>query len=535
MRTMRFCLLLLVFIIGGAAVTLAQQSVTIQVAPQSGPPGTTVTITEVGTSVQLFCTVQLPSGPARIGALPSPVGYTIPGDLQPNTTISFQCSRPSPRLDSNIVAFRVTAPPPADSDGDGIPDNQDQCPNQAGDRGNGGCPPPANPNPPANPPANPAAPSDSDGDGIVDSADSCPNQAGNAANGGCPAPSLPALPTSGQCVVATQSATRVNIREDASTDTAVVGQLDPAQTYPVLGQSTDSSGRQWLQTAQGWVAAWVTRQGGDCANLSQVLTYNFPDAWPDTGGDTTTSGDLTNGSNPDRILMALLLPAVQKVQEASSCTDRCPVPNPDDFAAALPFLKVGQESISFNYSKWIPSNTGEQVDTTLIYGTSDSSSHPAAINVLFCDGSVRSVSGAVDSDQPGPLFGIADPQGVEIVTLPDVGFLVWGDSTENQIPFVLIRGALPTPEQLQPTLQILTASGVNTDRVVLVDMRTVDASVSLLNKDTSTASGKWVMSDYSFENPSSDTNPLLWLVNDDGSINAGDIYLKIEGVAGETG
>ena len=95
-------------ILGGAAVALAQQSVTIQVSPQSGPPGTTVTITEVGSSVQVFCTVQLPSGPVRIGALPSPITYTIPGDIRAGNTLSFECSRPSPRILSNTVAFRVT-------------------------------------------------------------------------------------------------------------------------------------------------------------------------------------------------------------------------------------------------------------------------------------------------------------------------------------------------------------------------------------------------------------------------------------------
>ena len=538
MRTIRFCLLLVMVLIG-TSVVQAQQTVTIQVSPQSGPPGTTVTITEAGSSVQVFCTVQLPSGPVRIGVLPSPINYTIPGDVRAGNTLSFQCSRPSPRILSNTVAFRVTEPPPpVDSDGDGIPDNQDHCPNQAGDRANNGCPAPANqpanPNPPADPQPNPPAQGDSDGDGVVDSADACPTVAGPAANNGCPAgPSptpipLPVLPTDGQCVVATQSATRVNIREDTSTSSAIVGQLDPAQTYPVLESSTDSSGSLWLHVSQGWVASWVTRQGGDCSSLPQPGDVANP-----APRDTSSSGDLTNGSNPDQILMALLLPAVQHVREAarhSSCTDSCPVPNPDDFAAALPFLD--REHVSFTYQKIIWTYGDASADTTLIYGTSDSnSSHPGAINVMFCDGSVRAADG---SDQPGALFGIADPQGVEMVTLPDIGFLVWGDSAENEVPFVLVRGSLPTTDQLQPALQILDASGVNTDHVVLVDMRTVDANLRLLNKDTSTAAGKWVMTDYNFENPSSDTNPLLWLVNDDGSVNAGDLYLLIEGIPGKS-
>lgn len=54
-----------------------------------------------------------------------------------------------------------------DADGDGIADGKDNCPNEKGSAANGGCP-------------------DTDGDGIVDGKDNCPNEAGPAANGGCP-------------------------------------------------------------------------------------------------------------------------------------------------------------------------------------------------------------------------------------------------------------------------------------------------------------------------------------------------------------
>ncbi len=54
-----------------------------------------------------------------------------------------------------------------DSDGDGIPDGEDDCPNEAGPKEFNGCP-------------------DSDGDGIADKDDACPNEAGIAALGGCP-------------------------------------------------------------------------------------------------------------------------------------------------------------------------------------------------------------------------------------------------------------------------------------------------------------------------------------------------------------
>jgi OmpA-OmpF porin, OOP family len=56
-----------------------------------------------------------------------------------------------------------------DSDGDGVSDNNDNCPNTPGLKSLAGCP-------------------DADGDGVADGDDNCPNEAGPAANNGCPWP-----------------------------------------------------------------------------------------------------------------------------------------------------------------------------------------------------------------------------------------------------------------------------------------------------------------------------------------------------------
>src|SRR5262249_44782008 len=54
-----------------------------------------------------------------------------------------------------------------DTDGDGIPDSEDACPNQPGPREYDGCP-------------------DTDGDQIPDNLDKCPTVPGPAENAGCP-------------------------------------------------------------------------------------------------------------------------------------------------------------------------------------------------------------------------------------------------------------------------------------------------------------------------------------------------------------
>ncbi len=56
---------------------------------------------------------------------------------------------------------------PIDTDADGVPDYQDQCPTEAGTAATNGCP-------------------DRDGDGVADKDDQCPDEAGTAAMQGCP-------------------------------------------------------------------------------------------------------------------------------------------------------------------------------------------------------------------------------------------------------------------------------------------------------------------------------------------------------------
>lgn len=56
-----------------------------------------------------------------------------------------------------------------DSDGDGISDNEDECPNLAGPKSNKGCPA-----------------KDSDNDGVPDDQDKCPDEPGLPSRGGCP-------------------------------------------------------------------------------------------------------------------------------------------------------------------------------------------------------------------------------------------------------------------------------------------------------------------------------------------------------------
>ena len=84
-----------------------------------------------------------------------------------------------------------------DSDGDGIEDAKDACPNVAGPRKYNGCP-------------------DSDGDGIADPQDKCPNEVGPADNAGCPNPTAEAIEKLNELGAVVQfEFNKSNLRDDA--------------------------------------------------------------------------------------------------------------------------------------------------------------------------------------------------------------------------------------------------------------------------------------------------------------------------------
>lgn len=260
-------------------------------------------------------------------------------------------------LSLNIATLAQAAP---DRDGDGVPDATDRCISDSGPASNNGCPLPATEAPPA----------DRDGDGVADANDQCADTYGSNMNNGCPLPessttteqatpeptpsttesiSLPVLPTTGDCVVATATSSRVNARQTPALDADIIGVLEPSQVYPayIRFDGVDGESIDFIGTALGFIAASAIRLGGDCSALPAVTlptstgpftldkdsdSDSVPDsrmglvALADVLGTNRTDYDPTDQTifwppiNDDPEAIGLLLPAVQKVREASSAT-----------------------------------------------------------------------------------------------------------------------------------------------------------------------------------------------------------------------
>lgn len=110
--------------------------------------------------------------------------------LQAEYRLSEQDGRNNFQLGLGYI-YRLVA---TDSDGDGVIDSEDECPNQAGPAATNGCPDTDGDGIPdhkdkcptvAGLPKYKGCP-DTDGDGIIDSEDACPEAAGSAATQGCP-------------------------------------------------------------------------------------------------------------------------------------------------------------------------------------------------------------------------------------------------------------------------------------------------------------------------------------------------------------
>lgn len=117
-----------------------------------------------------------------------------PGDDKNNSMNDFYPASPTPCPNSHTQPAETCVAP--DSDGDGVPDPADQCPNQAGIAPSG-CPM--------------VTVTDNDGDGVENRADECPEEPGPAPSG-CPLPpdTTPADTTAPDTTISTSPQNRLN-------------------------------------------------------------------------------------------------------------------------------------------------------------------------------------------------------------------------------------------------------------------------------------------------------------------------------------
>ena len=191
------------------------------------------------------------------------------------------------RLPNLGAGTQLVARVDADSDGDGLADQADDCVYIAGDTENRGCPH--------------VTPSDRDGDGIADSVDRCGEQAGAAAADGCalladgdgdgvpdhidicPADSGLFRPdfALGCPADGSGSSTRrrsagelcnvsradVPLRASSDASAAGVGGIADAEGRAVIGRSAAGD---WLQLEAGWLPVHSAQLSGACYNIPLV-------------------------------------------------------------------------------------------------------------------------------------------------------------------------------------------------------------------------------------------------------------------------
>lgn len=247
----------------------------LAISPNTGPPGTVVTLIDVNrTMTGKMCYAQIAGRDMRIDTISTTLEYVVPANLSPQTQIIFYCTGGADGRSSNPAVYVVTAPeePP---------------------------PPPTEPPPP---PVEQPSPTEA------------PPEP--------PQIVLPQLPASGDCVVATREATSVNVREGPSLDAPIVGQLDPSQIYEAAGRDGHNDWIELISFNPGWVSVSVIRLGGDCSLLPQT----------------------DNGSRDDDPAV-LLLPAIQKVQDADTRMENCPeyLPALDAMPMYLTLFIVGDD------------------------------------------------------------------------------------------------------------------------------------------------------------------------------------------------
>ena len=148
----------------------------------------------------------------------------------------------------------------ADRDGDGTPDARDRCPDQAGAAGAHGC----------------SLMRDRDGDGVPDHVDICPADRGVSRPDfalGCPADGGGSSPQRRGSGDVCQAIGAGPIYAAPAEDADIVAALSNAE--PIIGRT---AAKDWLQLENGWVRAADVRLSGAC--------YNIPLVNPASGGIT---------------------------------------------------------------------------------------------------------------------------------------------------------------------------------------------------------------------------------------------------------
>jgi outer membrane protein OmpA-like peptidoglycan-associated protein len=168
-----------------------------------------------------------------------------------------------------FFAGLVWGPHRLDSDGDGVPDDLDQCTLVRGDAANSGCPWP-----------------DADNDGVLDNVDDCPNVAGPRENRGCPY-----TDADGDGVLDKDDACP-NVRGPREnrgcpyTDTDGDGVLDKDDPCPNVAGPRENRGCPWPDTDNDG----VLDKDDPCPNVAGPRE-NRGCPWPDTDGDGVLDKD----------------------------------------------------------------------------------------------------------------------------------------------------------------------------------------------------------------------------------------------------
>lgn len=149
-----------------------------------------------------------------------------------------------------------------DRDGDGSPDARDRCPEQAGAAAANGC----------------ALMRDEDGDGLPDHVDICPANPGLMRQDfalGCPADGSGISQRQRGADDVCRASGDAPIYLDRSEDAETVGKLSDAPDRSIIGRT---AALDWYQLANGWVQSGELRLSGAC--------YNIPLVNPAPGGAT---------------------------------------------------------------------------------------------------------------------------------------------------------------------------------------------------------------------------------------------------------